>query len=283
MDSLRWWLLLLAAVMFSMSGCASKDQWNAWTAHPSHYASANHWEFSQRTGGNIDPKIISEADREVAMKEGWWGDLVPLAPPVDLTGNWVGTWKGLGLFDSLRQSDARMTLLQDGTLGVARALHGRRHRRRRAVAGPLRRLGRRAPRLSRDGRRRGDAAARQRLGGDDRPSRWWATASSARCPAPSRSTSCITPQTASRRHAGPRPASPRRHGGPRHGPPRRSQRLGSAPAKPWRSSVECALRLRRSPDERRRSHVEALDIRQLLIAAGAVDDFSQGLTGQEPP
>ena len=91
MDSLRWWFLLLAAVLFSMS---------------------------QRTGGNIDPKIISEADREVAMKEGWWGDLVPLAPPVDLTGNWVGTWKGLGIFDSLRQSDVRMTLLQDGTLGV---------------------------------------------------------------------------------------------------------------------------------------------------------------------
>ena len=56
MDSLRWWFLLLAAVMFSMSGCASKDQWNAWTAHPSHYASGNHWEFSQRTGGNIDPQ-----------------------------------------------------------------------------------------------------------------------------------------------------------------------------------------------------------------------------------
>jgi hypothetical protein len=118
MDSLRWWFLLLAAVLFSMSGCASKDQWNAWTSHPSHYASANHWEFSQRTGGNIDPKIISEANSDVAMKEGWWGDLVPLAPPVDLTGHWVGTWKGLGLFDSLRQSDARMTLLQDGILGV---------------------------------------------------------------------------------------------------------------------------------------------------------------------
>jgi hypothetical protein len=118
MDSLRWWLLLLAAVMFSMSGCASGDQWNNWASHPSHYASGNHWEFSQRTGGDVDPKMISAADQEVAVKEGWWGDLVPLAPPVDLTGNWVGTWKGLGLFDSLRKSDARMTLLQSGILGV---------------------------------------------------------------------------------------------------------------------------------------------------------------------
>jgi len=118
MDSLRWWLLLLAAVMFSMSGCVSKNQWNNWASHPSHYASGNHWEFSQRTGGDVDPKMISAADQETATKEGWWGDLVPLAPPVDLTGNWVGTWKGLGLFDSLRKSDARMTLLQSGIIGV---------------------------------------------------------------------------------------------------------------------------------------------------------------------
>jgi hypothetical protein len=118
MDSLRWWLLLLAAVMFSMSGCVSKNQWNNWASHPSHYASGNHWEFSQRTGGDVNPKMISAADQDVAVKEGWWGDLVPLAPPVDLTGNWVGTWKGLGVFDSLRKSDARMTLLQSGIIGV---------------------------------------------------------------------------------------------------------------------------------------------------------------------
>ena len=120
MDSLRWWFLLLAAVLFSMSGCASKDEWNAWTSHPTHYASGNHWEFSQRTGGDFDPKAISEADRDLAMKEGWWGDLVPLAPPADLTGNWVGRWRGLGLFDSLREGDVRMTLLQDGWLGVGK-------------------------------------------------------------------------------------------------------------------------------------------------------------------
>jgi hypothetical protein len=28
MANLRWWLLLLAAVMFSMSGCASKEGWS---------------------------------------------------------------------------------------------------------------------------------------------------------------------------------------------------------------------------------------------------------------
>ena len=124
MDSLRWWLLLLAAVMFSMSGCASKDQWNEWTSHPAHYASGNHWEFSQRTGGDIDPMTITTADQANASKEDWWGDLVPLAPTVDFTGNWVGTWKGLGLFDSLRTSDARMTLTQSGTVGAGQLYLG---------------------------------------------------------------------------------------------------------------------------------------------------------------
>jgi hypothetical protein len=119
MDSLRWWLLLLAAVMFSMSGCASKEQWDAWWSHPTHYASGNHMEFSQRTGGDIDPRIITAQDQSLAAKEGgWWGDLVPLAPTADFSGNWVGTWKGLGLFDSLRMSDARLALVQSGIVGA---------------------------------------------------------------------------------------------------------------------------------------------------------------------
>ena len=54
----------------------------------------------------------------MAAKEGWWGDLVPLAPTADFTGNWVGSWKGLGLFDSLRTGDARLSLMQSGILGA---------------------------------------------------------------------------------------------------------------------------------------------------------------------
>jgi hypothetical protein len=34
MDNLRWWLLLIAAVMFSMSGCASVRDWSTWREHP---------------------------------------------------------------------------------------------------------------------------------------------------------------------------------------------------------------------------------------------------------
>jgi hypothetical protein len=118
MGNLRWWLLLIAAVMFSMSGCASSRDWTTWQEHPTHFASNDHMTFSTRNGNGDDP-VITDADKAQASAEGWWGDLVPPGPPVDLSGRWVGTWKGLGLFDSLRQAWAEATLVQQGTIGVA--------------------------------------------------------------------------------------------------------------------------------------------------------------------
>jgi hypothetical protein len=38
---------------------------------------------------------------------------------VNLAGRWVGTWKGLGLFDSLRESAVEARLVQQGGIGVA--------------------------------------------------------------------------------------------------------------------------------------------------------------------
>jgi hypothetical protein len=132
MESLRWWLLLIAAVMFSMSGCASSQDWAFWRGHTSHFASGEHMTFSLRhsdngyypggdgngNGHGSEPGI-TDADMALARDEGWWGHLVPPAPPADLSGRWVGTWKGLGMFDSLRQSSAEATLVQDGAVGVA--------------------------------------------------------------------------------------------------------------------------------------------------------------------
>jgi hypothetical protein len=130
MESLRWWFLLIAAVMFSMSGCASAQDRAYWQGHPTHFASGDHVSFSMRHGnghyygngnGNangFDP-VITDDDVQLARAEGWWGDLVPPAPPADLSGRWVGTWKGLGLFDSLRQSAVEATLVQQGSIGVA--------------------------------------------------------------------------------------------------------------------------------------------------------------------
>ena len=80
MERLQWWLLLLSAVMFSMSGCASVREWrqtafHEWEQHPAHFASAHHMTFSlkpHRTAASV-----TEADRAAAEREDWWGREVP--------------------------------------------------------------------------------------------------------------------------------------------------------------------------------------------------------------
>jgi hypothetical protein len=89
MENLRWWLLLIAAVMFSMSGCASAGDRKAGQSSPAQVVAS---------------PALTEAGE---------------APVVDLTGRWVGTWKGLGLFDSLRHAWAEATFVQQGPHGVA--------------------------------------------------------------------------------------------------------------------------------------------------------------------
>src|SRR5205085_11749799 len=82
MERLQWWLLLLSAVMFSMSGCSSSkawqgtalSDWQVWAQHSSHFASGEHLTFSLK--GHPTPASISEADKAVAAREEWWGQLV---------------------------------------------------------------------------------------------------------------------------------------------------------------------------------------------------------------
>jgi hypothetical protein len=124
MESLRWWFLLIAAVMFSMSGCASLQDWAFWRDHPAHAASDDQLVVSvldpgdQAAGHGVDTSITAR-DIALAQDAAWWGHLVPPAAPVDLSGRWIGTWKGIGLFDSLRHSTAAATLVQEGAVGVA--------------------------------------------------------------------------------------------------------------------------------------------------------------------
>jgi hypothetical protein len=75
MERLQWWLLLLSAVMFSMSGCATLEDWHVWSAHPAHFASAEHLAFSAKSHKTV--ASITEADAAAAAREDWWGRLVP--------------------------------------------------------------------------------------------------------------------------------------------------------------------------------------------------------------
>src|SRR5262249_32571423 len=85
MDNLRWWLLLLVGILFSMSGCASSQDWEYWRSHPTHFASGGHMGFSVKNDNPYYP-MVTEADAKQAQAYGWWGDQVPLVPPTDLSG-----------------------------------------------------------------------------------------------------------------------------------------------------------------------------------------------------
>ena len=81
MERLQWWLLLLSAVMFSMSGCSSiaktlsNDDWKTWMGHPTHFASGDHLAFSAKR--HQTTASITEADMSTAEREAWWGRLMP--------------------------------------------------------------------------------------------------------------------------------------------------------------------------------------------------------------
>jgi hypothetical protein len=74
MEGLRWWLLLLTALMFSMSGCASRE-WTIWATNPAHFASAQHLAFSVKS--HPTEASITEEDMQAAAREEWWGRVVP--------------------------------------------------------------------------------------------------------------------------------------------------------------------------------------------------------------
>jgi len=135
MERLQWWLLLLSAVMFSMSGCAS-EAWQHWSGHQAHFASARHLAFSAKS--HPTSVSITEAHTAAAAREAWWGRLVPEDPgfvrvaakatpvePVavqglDMTGRWRGRWVAHGPFGDRRESDAEIVFVQYGTEGTGR-------------------------------------------------------------------------------------------------------------------------------------------------------------------
>lgn len=137
MEGLRWWLLLLTALMFSMSGCAS-HQWTIWATNAAHFASGHHVAFSMKS--HPTEASIMDEDIQAATREEWWGRLVPEGadspsapyapsshdapyaplPSMDMTGTWRGTWISRGLFGDERSSTVNAIFSQSGKRGLGR-------------------------------------------------------------------------------------------------------------------------------------------------------------------
>jgi hypothetical protein len=69
MERLRWWLLLLSAVMFSMSGCTTLADRRTWSERSAHFASGDHLALSVKS--HDTSASITEADMARAAREEW--------------------------------------------------------------------------------------------------------------------------------------------------------------------------------------------------------------------
>ena len=112
-------LLVAVGLGVAIAGCAGQKDLVTWSQHPTHFASGTHLAFSARHG-NGGEVPITEADLAKAAEEGWWGDLVPPAPPADVAGHWTGQWSGRSTWGGPRGSWAEVRLTQSGAHGRGR-------------------------------------------------------------------------------------------------------------------------------------------------------------------
>jgi hypothetical protein len=78
MRSTRLNVPLLALVVVTLAGCATKEEWENWKSSPAHFASTSHMEFSMRNRLGKTPQVTRE-DIARAREEGWWGKSVTVA------------------------------------------------------------------------------------------------------------------------------------------------------------------------------------------------------------
>jgi len=62
-----WKLFLTGLVLLGTAGCATKQEWETWAAHPAHFASEG------------TPPRVTREDLAAAREQGWWGRPVTIS------------------------------------------------------------------------------------------------------------------------------------------------------------------------------------------------------------
>jgi hypothetical protein len=111
--------LLLGGACLATAACASSEEWAEWRAHPAHFASTQHFQFSMRN--RLAPPLVQHpADVELARAQGWWGGPFEEPPLANVAGRWTGTWSGSGVYHWPFSSHAEAEFLQEGRYGAGR-------------------------------------------------------------------------------------------------------------------------------------------------------------------
>ncbi len=112
-------VLLLGSALVATAACATSEEWAVWSAHPAHFASGDHYEFSMKNK-LAPPLVATPEDVALAREQGWWGGPFDARPVVDVGGRWAGTWHGFGVFDWPRTAQAEAEFTQQGRVGEGR-------------------------------------------------------------------------------------------------------------------------------------------------------------------
>ncbi|MGH7390192.1 MAG: hypothetical protein ACREM3_12160 [Candidatus Rokuibacteriota bacterium] len=69
---------VVLGVLLLSGACASSTEWQEWTSHSAHFASAQHMGFSLRNTKGAPPRATRD-DVNVARSEQWWGQAITVA------------------------------------------------------------------------------------------------------------------------------------------------------------------------------------------------------------
>jgi hypothetical protein len=64
---------LIVGVVSLMVGCASREDWNMWRSHGSHFASGDHATFSMKNNKDGSNPKVTRTDIESSRSQNWWG------------------------------------------------------------------------------------------------------------------------------------------------------------------------------------------------------------------
>jgi hypothetical protein len=65
-------ILGILVTVAAVAGCATRQDWAEWRAHPAHFASGDHLTFSVRNRDAAQTRV-TRADVERSRTQGWWG------------------------------------------------------------------------------------------------------------------------------------------------------------------------------------------------------------------
>ena len=66
-------IAVVSTILLLSAGCASREDWNMWLSHNTHFASGEHGFFSMRNNKDGSNPNVYRSDIEESRQQNWWG------------------------------------------------------------------------------------------------------------------------------------------------------------------------------------------------------------------